>query len=162
MNQDIHIIHKDDFDGNIQYGGNKFHKLTKRLNVMKNISENEWGGQFFKKNEGSLTPDPNFFSKTKHCPNCSSEEHFPILEVRGLMISLCSKCDFAFQNPRFKKDKLHLIYGEKYIMDDTYSTPEALKLDKVKFKYESAASGSVNGHGADKRSGVTFIRIGDT
>ena len=33
---------------------------------------------------------------------------------------------------------------------------------KVKFKYESAASGSINGHGADKRSGVTFIRIGDT
>ena len=33
---------------------------------------------------------------------------------------------------------------------------------KVKFKYESAANGSVNGHSADKRSGVTFIRIGDT
>jgi hypothetical protein len=33
---------------------------------------------------------------------------------------------------------------------------------KVKFRYESAAAGTINGHSADKRSGVTFIRIGDT
>ena len=33
---------------------------------------------------------------------------------------------------------------------------------KVKFRYESQASGTINGHSADKRSGVTFIRIGDT
>ena len=33
---------------------------------------------------------------------------------------------------------------------------------KVKFKYESHESGTVNGHSQDKRSGVTFIRIGDT
>jgi len=33
---------------------------------------------------------------------------------------------------------------------------------KVKFKYESAEAGSINGSSADKRSGVTFIRIGDT
>ena len=33
---------------------------------------------------------------------------------------------------------------------------------KVKFRYESAAAGTINGHSSNKRSGVTFIRIGDT
>lgn len=131
----IRKIHKDDFDGNIQYGGANFHTLTKRTEVVEKVLQGEWGKDFFISNNGALSPNMEFFEDVKKCPNCGFDGISDLLEVRGLGISLCPVCDFGFQNPRFRKEKLHLIYGDKYIMDDTYSSVQAMELDSIKFKY---------------------------
>jgi len=128
-------IQKNDFDGNIQYGGANFHKLTNRTQVVEKVLKNKWGEEFFHLHNGNIIPKMEFFERLANCLNCGSDQIYDLMHVRGLGISLCPVCDFGFQNPRFKKDKLPHIYGDKYIMDDTYSSEQAMKLDNIKFKY---------------------------
>ena len=49
-------IHKDDFDGNLIYGGEFFHTATNREVVLEDLRTGAWGNKFFTQSGSSRNP----------------------------------------------------------------------------------------------------------
>lgn len=128
-------IDKNDFDGNIVFGGKIFHDLTKRKEVIANITQGKWGQDFFTDKSVERTAKLERFDILENCPCCKSKEIYKSLNINGLIIFTCRKCLLGFQNPRVKKEWISEIYKNTYVMDQVYDSESAVKLDKIKFKY---------------------------
>ncbi len=129
------MIHKDDFDGNIKYGGKKFHQSTARDTLIKSVEDGDWGSKFFYTYNGLIKPKKEYFEYVNSCILCGSENLLPLVERKGLAVVRCNECGFGMQNPRFKADRVHEIYEDTYCMDETYSSKHTVLLDTIKFMY---------------------------
>lgn len=128
-------FNKDDFDGNLVFGGKQFHISTNRETVLENVSSGLWGNDFFSGSPSTRGVRKDLFEVLENCPCCSSSEIDEKLQVNGLKIFQCSECLYGFQNPRIKSENVSKIYEDTYVMDEVYDSPVAIDLDKIKFQY---------------------------
>jgi SAM-dependent methyltransferase len=140
------MINKDDFDGNIKFGGKKFHQSTARDTLIKSVEDGDWGGGFFYTDNGVIKPKKEYFEDVNSCILCGSKNLLPLVERKGLAVVRCNECDFGMQNPRFKADRVHEIYEDTYCMDNTYSSINAVELDKIKFMYGIQEARKINNY----------------
>ena len=129
------IIHKDNFDGNIVYGGNEFNETTNRKDIIDDQINGVWGKEFFNGSSSTYSLKTEKFEKIEYCLCCKSKNISHKLTLNALSIFQCNDCTFGFQNPRIKYENVHEIYNNTYIMDVVYDNEIAQKLDKVKFEY---------------------------
>ena len=114
-------LNKDDFDGNIKFGGKEFHKSTARDKLIESIVDGEEGKIFFDYKENRLTPKDKYFEDISTCILCGSDLLLPLVERNGLKVSRCKECGLGMQNPRFRAQHVSEIYEDTYCMDETYS-----------------------------------------
>ena len=129
------MIHKNDFDGNLQFGGQAFHHSTGRSGLIESVQSGDLGETFFESIDGVIRAKTEYFEEINHCLACGSRQLDPLINRNGLKIATCRQCGFGMQNPRFRKERLIDIYKDTYFMDDTYSSPHAKDLDRKKFLY---------------------------
>lgn len=140
------MIRKDDFDGNIKFGGKEFHTSTARNKLIESIVEGKEGKLFFDCKDNTLTPKDKYFEDISTCILCGSNLLLPLVERNGLKVSRCQECGLGMQNPRFKADRVHEIYEDTYCMDNTYSSINAVELDKIKFMYGIQEARKINNY----------------
>ncbi len=127
------MINKDEFDGNIVYGGSNFHKKTKRTSL---IMENNFPHYEYVLEENMhYKSNMKYFESLDNCILCNSDDIEDKLYKDGLFISQCRKCSFSFQNPRFKSEYLSELYGKEYSLNGAYASEAQNKLDEIKYKY---------------------------
>lgn len=126
-------IHKNDFDGNLVFGGKKFHLHTKRdrIYVDKKFPHFEYVEQVGTK----FKAKEQYFEELKNCPLCGSENIAVKLQKDGLTICNCNKCSLGFQNPRFKSEYLSELYKGEYSLNGAYLSNSQNKLDEIKYLY---------------------------
>jgi 2-polyprenyl-3-methyl-5-hydroxy-6-metoxy-1,4-benzoquinol methylase len=129
------MIHKNDFDGNLRFGGCTFHRDTGRSDLIESVQTGCWGRDFFENKKGEIHPKKDYFEDIDNCLVCNSDQLLPLINRKGLNIVRCQNCGFGMQNPRFKEERIKDIYKETYCMDDTYSSQHAKELDELKFLY---------------------------
>jgi len=129
------MIHKNDFDGNLQFGGQEFHRSTGRSELIESVQSGDLGENFFETIQGEIRAKTEYFEEIHNCLACGSSQLVPLINRNGLKIARCQKCGFGMQNPRFRKERLIDIYKDTYFMDDTYSSTYAKDLDRKKFLY---------------------------
>ena len=127
------MIYKNDFDGNLVYGGAKFHKQTKRDKII--VDKKFPHYEFVELQNCRYEPKEEFFEKLDKCPLCDCNDIEFKLYKDGLYIYECNKCKFGFQNPRFKAKYLSLLYGKEYSLNGAYISSPQQKLDEIKYKY---------------------------
>ena len=128
-------LSKNDFDGNLVYGGKSFHESTGRANVIQDTVSGVWGSKFFEGDSSTRRVRSDFFDSLSNCPCCNSTDITHKLSVRGLTIFQCNSCFHGFQNPRLKPELVSSVYEEQYVMDPVYESPVAKKLDILKYQY---------------------------
>lgn len=127
------MINKNDFDGNLVYGGSRFHKSTKRDNVIADSSI--YYRDYVVRDGDDLIPDKYYFESVESCLVCDSLHIEVKLKKKGLLISQCQSCGFGFQNPRFKKEHLPRLYGREYPLSGAYASESQNELDQIKYEY---------------------------
>jgi hypothetical protein len=126
------MVHKNEFDGNLVYGGRSFHKETKRDgmllhgDVIPHLEFVERVGLGFRHKS-------EYFETLSQCFLCDSINIELKFEKSGLNIFKCNSCSFGFQNPRFKREYLSQLYGKDYSMIGTYLSEAQNELDEIKF-----------------------------
>ncbi len=129
-------LSKDDFDGNIVYGGKTFQESTGRADVIEDIVGGVWGSKFFKGESSTRSVKTEFFETISFCPCCNTSDIKHKLTVpSGLSIFQCNACSYGFQNPRLKADLVSTVYEEDYVMNSVYESPVAKHLDTIKYQY---------------------------
>ena len=128
------MVHKNEFDGNLVYGGRSFHKETKRDgmllhgDVIPHLEFVERVGLGFRHKS-------EYFETLSQCFLCDSINIELKFEKSGLNIFKCNSCSFGFQNPRFKREYLSQLYGKDYSMIGTYLSEAQNELDEIKYQY---------------------------
>jgi len=125
------MINKNDFDGNLVYGGKVFTKGTKRENIERKFPHYK----FMDNIKGEYIPNKKYFQQLKNCPLCGSKKLKPLIVKDGLKIDQCDMCTFGFQNPRFKVEYIPVLYEHGYGLTDTYKAEIQKEIDEVKFRY---------------------------
>ena len=128
------MIHKNDFDGNLVYGGQNFHKETKRDGMLLHGDVNPHL-DFVESVGLDCRYRSKYFKTLSQCFLCESINIELKFEKNGLKIFKCNSCSFGFQNPRFKREHLSQLYGEDYSMIGTYLSQAQNELDEIKFQY---------------------------
>ena len=127
------LINKNDFDGNLVYGGSNFHKTTKREGVIADSSI--YYRDYVVKTKAGYIPDKEYFDGISACLVCGSSEIEDKLKKDGLFIAQCQSCGFGFQNPRFKAKYLPQLYGKEYPLSGAYASESQSELDEIKYQY---------------------------
>ncbi|MBF0312070.1 MAG: class I SAM-dependent methyltransferase [Oligoflexia bacterium] len=119
--------HKNDFDGNLVYGGKTYHGLTGRIDVITDVNESD---EFEKHNISDKD-----LETLKQCPMCNGEEINEFIRKKRLKVYRCNSCDFGFLNPRVKKESSFKLYDQSSRYESLYLNETSNKLDKIKFQY---------------------------
>ncbi len=135
INRKFTNINKNDFDGNIVFGGHRFHEITNRFEAVDSVVNENWGSEFFEFNGSELKRKEGYFETFDKCLSCTSNRLKSQIVKKGLVVSQCLDCTFGFQNPRVKKQHIDKLYTGSYIMDDVYSSEAAKVLDRIKYLY---------------------------
>ncbi len=126
------MIHKNDFDGNIQLGGRRFFDETKRTELAKHVFPY---GSFYDRIDGHLVPKATYFEALTACPMCGGDDIGELLTGNEITVFRCGRCGFGFQNPRFRAEFLGELYAGEYRMNDAYRSDAQRRLDAAKFGY---------------------------
>jgi len=135
---DLRLMNKNLFDGNLQFGAKVFHEKTNRIGLGRPAS-------------GGLVPEHakivvdtgverfqrigEFWEYVDQCPVCSCTKTQFLFTRLGLDIWRCDQCRHGFQNPRINFDKASELYSDDKTAADIYTEPIQKEIDKVKYSY---------------------------
>lgn len=130
------MLNKNDFDGNLIYGGKKFHDHSLRTSLIFGEPSESWKSKFFAEKEAPIwLIHREKFDVLFQCPLCSSSILEKVIETTWVSVTKCTNCDFGFQNPRLKPEFVPELYSDSYTMEEVYSSEVSLELDFKKFLY---------------------------
>ncbi len=129
---------KNEFDGNLLYGAQKFHAETNRSGIGKPSSGylirehakvvTDTGVDRYQRREGC-------WEEINACPVCGLTENTFFLTRFGLDIYRCKNCSHRFLNPRVSFDAAMRIYADDKTASDIYTKPLQIKTDEIKYQY---------------------------
>ena len=124
----IKKIHKNDFDGYIQFGSLKnFLKKTKRDKHLERLNKKR---DFFKQKIEDVKNQ-----KKRDCIVCGSKKKQEVFSKYGFKHNLCKKCGFLYVDPTLNEEITH----SNFLNEDSYTkvllNKENIDLDKKKFLY---------------------------
>jgi SAM-dependent methyltransferase len=122
---------RDDCDGNLRFGGRRFHKLTQRSGVISGYDHAE----YFDVVDSLRRHKPHYFAPQKTCPACALDRAAPFMDKAGLTLARCEACGLVYQAPRFRADRLQELYSKQYPLAAAYLSAEQNELDEYKFRY---------------------------
>lgn len=121
-------IHKNDFDGYIQYGSKKFYEKTGRKEHIKRLDKQL---SFFKKKINNKK-NQKFRSK---CEVCGYKKNELIFIKNGFKHVRCIKCNFVFVNPTLKDEVFNTFFFNEDSYNKVLENKDNIRLDKLKFQY---------------------------
>ncbi|MAI28679.1 MAG: hypothetical protein CMP38_00580 [Rickettsiales bacterium] len=121
-------VHKDDFDGYIQFGSlNKFLKETERDEHLERLNKKR---EFFKRKIENAKNQ-----RKRDCLICGSNKKELVFVKSGFKHVLCKSCGFFYVDPTFNEEVTH----SNFLNEDSYTkvlmNKANINLDKKKFLY---------------------------
>jgi 2-polyprenyl-3-methyl-5-hydroxy-6-metoxy-1,4-benzoquinol methylase len=134
-------IHKDDFDGQLVFGGASFHKKTNRIGRKQDNRPADGGLTrqhstiVEEKLTGTYQRVGDFWEDVENCPICGSVKSEPYIKRLGLEFLRCSNCSHGYQSPRITQEKAIELYSNDHISADIYLSDAQISVDRKKYLY---------------------------
>lgn len=121
-------MHKDDFDGYIQFGSlSKFLKATERDSHLVRLNKKR---EFFKKKIENIKNQ-----KKRNCIICGSKDKELVFTKHGFKHNLCKSCGFFYVDPTFNEEVTHSNFLNENSYTKVLMNKKNINLDKKKFLY---------------------------
>lgn len=129
---------KNEFDGNLRFGAEVFHRETNRSGEGKPSSGyliREHAMLVIDSEEERFRRIEKYWENVDECPVCDSNERESYLNRFGLDIYCCGNCTHRYLSPRVKYDDAMGIYADDKTASDIYTKPLQVEIDEIKYEY---------------------------